>query len=182
MSRLRSEQGFALLELAVGGMLAALTLAALGMFLAGSFENGTFTQGQSATLDDVREVMQKMEKEIRGADSIVWCDNPVGNCLVVGAQTSTGAFRTLRYTKSGTELRREVFNSGLQSYGPPLAMVERVANTASQPVFSCDEGSTLLRVNIDLHVEPTPRSDPNLNVHTSIRPRNFASRAVCPAP
>jgi type II secretory pathway pseudopilin PulG len=182
---LSSDGGFSLIELTVGGMLASIVLGALGTFLMGSFQAGAFTEGQSATLDDVRIVMQKMEKEIRGAESISWARPPcppTGGCIVVGAQTPTGAFRTVRYTHAGTELRREVLDPVTQTYGTAVTMIERVGNSASQPVFACDTQSTLLRVTIDLYIEPTPQSNPNLNVQTTIRPRNFDQKATCPTP
>ncbi len=180
-ARLRCDRGASLPELAVTSMIAAVFLGALGSFAVASFETGAFTEGQSATLNDVRNVMQQLEKETRGADSITWC-SPAGSCLLVGAQTATGGFRTLRYTHVGTELRREIFDPVTATWSAPLTVIERLTNSASKPVFSCDTQATLLRLTIDLYIEPTPQSNPNLHVQTSIRPRNFPSVASCPAP
>jgi type II secretory pathway pseudopilin PulG len=176
--KIRREDGFTLVEMSIAGMVAAVLLAALGTFLINSTNAGAFTQGMSATIDDVRNVMQQIEKETRGADSITWCE-PTGSCLEVGAQTPTGSFQTLRYNHTGTTLTREVFDETEGTWGDPMVTVDRVVNTASQPVFSCDSDTSYLRLTIDLYIEPTPDSDPNLNVQTSIRPRNFMSAALC---
>jgi hypothetical protein len=179
IARLRSDRGTTVAELAVTSMLAALFLGALGTFAMGSFKTGAFTEGQSATLDDVRTVMHKMEKEIRGSDSINWC-SPAGSCVEVGALTATEGFKTIRYTHTSSELFRAEFDPDTNTFGEPMTMIERLTNNAAQPVFACDTQSSLLRVNIDLYIEPTPQSNPNLHVQTSIRPRNFPSVATCP--
>lgn len=178
--RLGPDAGMTIVELSVTGFLASIVLAALGAFLMSSFAAGTLTEGMSSTINDVRNATQSIEKETRGADSITWCE-PKGSCLQVGAQTPTGSFQTLRYSHAGTELLREVFDPVTATWGTPLPVIERLTNTSSQPVFSCDRQTSLLRVTIDLYIEPTPRSDPSLNVQTSIRPRNFPSAANCPA-
>lgn len=176
---LRQEGGFTVAEMAVAGFLGGVVLTTLAVFMVNALETGIFTEGQAATINDARNAMQRIEKEVRGADSIKWCA-PAGGCLEVGAQTPDGGFRTVRYQLVGTELQRQEFDEGAATWGALRTVVERVANDGTQPVFACDTQSTLLRVNVDLHIEPTPQSDPNFNVHTSVRPRNFASKAVCP--
>lgn len=166
-------------ELAVVAMVGGLALTFLAMFVVNSLNTGIFTEGQVATINDARNVLQRIEKEVRGAGSITWCA-PVGSCLELDAQTVDGGFRAVRYRHQGTELQRQEFDEASSTWGALRPVVERVANSGSQPVFACDTQSTLLRVNVDLHIEPTPQSDPNFNVHTSVRPRNFASKAVCP--
>lgn len=178
--KVKRDDGMTLIELAIASLLGAIVLSGLGGFLISSMNAGAFSEGMSATIDDVRNAMQRIEKETRGADSITWCA-PIGNCLVVGAQTPTGSFETLRYTHVSSELRREIFNTSTGTWSEPSTVIERVTNTALQPIFRCDTQTSLLRVIIDLHIEPTPQSDPNLNVQTSIRPRNFPSAAICPA-
>jgi prepilin-type N-terminal cleavage/methylation domain-containing protein len=175
----RDDSGFTLAEMSIAMLIGAMLLAALASFLVNTNNAGIYTQGMSATINDVRNAMQQMEKETRGSDSITWCE-PVGRCLQVGAQTPNGSFQTLRYTHTGTTLEREVFNDGTATWGAPIIIVDRVVNTEAQPVFSCDSETSYLRLTIDLYIEPTPRSDPNLNIQTSIRPRNFLSAANCP--
>jgi len=175
---LRREDGFTLVEMSIAGIVAAILLAALGTFLMNSVSGGAFTQGMSSTIDDVRIVMQQIEKETRGADTIAWCE-PTGSCLEVGAQTPTGSFQTLRYNHTGETLTRQTFNESTAEWSEPLVTVDRVVNAASQPVFSCDSDTSYLRLTVDLHIEPTPNSNPTFNVQTSIRPRNFLSAAVC---
>lgn len=176
---LRRDGGFSLVELAVGSMLATLLLTVVALLLVQSFNTSGFTQGQTSTINDARNAFQRIEKELRGADSIAWC-TPTGACLEVGAQTPDGAFRTVRYTHASGELRREIFDAGTSTWGAPETIIQRVVNTGGQPVFACETATTLLRVTVDLHIEPTPRSDPNYNLHTSFRPRNFPSIATCP--
>jgi type II secretory pathway component PulJ len=177
--RLRDDRGMALMEFIVAGALSMIVLSALGGFLISSMDAGSFTQGQSATLNDARNVMQKIEKETRGAIDISWCATD-GTCLEVTAQTPTSAIEQVRYTYAESQLRRAEYDTDTDTWGEPLAMVERLGNTASQPVFVCDESTTYTRVNIDLYIEPTPQSNPNLNIQTSIRPRNALS-AGCAA-
>lgn len=177
--RLRREDGFTVVELAVGALLASVLLALGGALLVSTYESGAFTEGQVYTLNSARTAMLQIEKEIRGADSIDWCA-PTGSCLTVGAQTPTGQFRTLRYKHSDTEVTREIYDDQTSTWSAPETVLERVANDAPRPVFSCDTQSTLLRVTIDLHIEPTPQSDPSFNVTTTVRPRNFPERADCP--
>lgn len=188
MSRLtsllrRDDSGFTLVEVAVAALLGSVLLIALGGFTIGALKAGSFTHGQSASLNDARAVMLNVEKEARGANKIDWCATD-GSCLEVLAQTPDGAFALVRYTHADHELRRARFNDATDTWGPPVTMIQRVANTASQPVFSntaCDATSiTYQRVVIDLYIEPTPSSDPVLHFHTSFRPRNFPSVAICP--
>lgn len=176
---LKREDGATVAELAVTAAVAGMALTFLSVFLVNSFETGIFAEGQVATINDARNALQRIEKELRGADSITWC-TPTGSCLQVGAQTAQGGFRTVRYRHTATELQRELFDPNASTWSSPQTIVERVTNNGSQPVFACDTQSTLLRVNVDLLIEPTPQSDPNYNVHTSIRPRNFPSKASCP--
>jgi hypothetical protein len=175
----RREDGSTVAELAVTAMVGSIALTFLAGFLISSFRTGVFTEGQVATINDARNAVLRIEKELRGADSITWC-TPTGSCLEVAAQTADGGFRTVRYRHTGTELRREQFQPDTSTWTELQTIVERVVNSGAEPVFACDTQSTLLRVNIDLHIEPTPQSDPNYNVHTSIRPRNFPSKASCP--
>lgn len=175
----RSEDGATVAELAVVSLVGGIALTFLAIFLVNALETGIFTEGQVNTINDARNALQRIEKEIRGADSIVWC-TPTGSCLQVGAQKVDGGFRTVRYRHNGTTLQRQELDDGSGTWGALRPIVERVANSGAQPVFACDTQSTYLRVNVDLHIEPTPQSDPNFNVNTSIRPRNFASIASCP--
>ena len=175
----RSEEGATVAELAVVSLVGGIALTFLAIFMVNALETGIFTEGQVTTINDARNALQRIEKEVRGADSITWCA-PTGSCLEVNAQKADGGFRTVRYQKVDTTLQRQEFNDGNGTWGSLRTIVERVANTGSQPVFACDTQSTYLRVNVDLHIEPTPVSNPNYNVHTSIRPRNFASIASCP--
>jgi type II secretory pathway pseudopilin PulG len=177
--RLRCDRGMTLVEMSVGSALLITVVSAIGGFLISASNSSVITQGHSATLNDVRNAMQQIEKEVRGADALSWCA-PAGSCLQVGAQTPVGGFRTVRYTHSGTVLQRALFDDGTSTWATPQTIIERVANSPSQPVFACDTQSTLLRVTIDLHVEPTPVSNPNLHVQTSVRPRNFPTVASCP--
>ena len=177
--RIRDDRGMALMEFVVAAALGLGVLTALGGFLMSSMNAGSFTQGQSATLNDARNVMQKIEKETRGAVDIDWCATD-GTCLEVVAQTPTSGVQQVRYTYADSSLRRQEFDSDASAWGEPIAMVERLSNTASQPVFVCDNSTTYTRVNIDLYIKPTPKSDPSLNIQTSIRPRGALS-AGCTA-
>lgn len=175
----RSDDGFTVAELSVTALVGGIALTFLAIFMVNSLKTGIFTEGQVSTINDARNVMQGIEKDVRGAEQIIWCA-PVGSCLEVVAQTADGGMRTLRYVHTGTELQRQVFNPDTTTWGALRTVVERVANSGSQPVFACDTQSTFLRVNVDLHIEPTPESNPNFNVNTSVRPRNFGEVASCP--
>jgi hypothetical protein len=176
---LRREDGFTVAELAVTALVGSIALTFLALFLINTFETGAFTDGQATTINDARNAMLRIEKELRGADSITWC-TPTGSCLEIGAQTADGGFRTVRYVHTASALQRQQFNDATSTWSTLQPIVERVVNAGAEPVFACDTQSTLLRVNVDLQIEPTPQSDPNYNVHTSIRPRNFPSKASCP--
>jgi hypothetical protein len=181
----RDDRGTTLVELSVAGLLGGLVLTIMAFFLISSMNTGAFTQGQSETINNVRNAVQRIEKEVRGADSLTWAPSgdcsgyAAGSCVAVGAQNVDTGFRTVRYTHSGTELRRELFNTDTSTWGTPQTIIERVSNDSGQPVFTCDTQVTLLRLTIDLYVEPTPVSNPNFHVQTSIRPRNFPSVAAC---
>jgi type II secretory pathway component PulJ len=183
---LRDESGLTVTEMAVTGLLGSIILATASMFLVNSMNTSIFTQGQSETINNVRNAVQRIEKEVRGADSISWAPagpcsgHPAGACLVVGAQTPNANFITVRYTHVGSELQRAVFNEDASTWRTAQTLIERVANSPSQPVFTCDTQVTLLRVTLDLYVEATPSSDPNFHIQTSLRPRNFPSVASCP--
>lgn len=178
--RLRSDQtGFTLVEVAVAGALGLGVLAVAATFVVTAVRTGLFTDGQVITINDTRTAVERLSKEIRGADSIVWC-TPTSSCIQVGAQTPEGGFRTVRYTRSGENLQREEFDTTTSTWSQPEVLIERVVNEAAQPIFSCDVQSSLLKVNVDLAIQPTPQSDPVLNMNTSVRPRNFPSKATCP--
>ncbi len=202
MRRLLSkDDGFSLVEIVVGAALALTGLALVGGFLINALNISVFAQGQAATLNDVRTVMQQIEKEVRSANSVVFC-GPAGTCLEVGAQAiahepAAGAtpepltIRPIRYTHVGTELLKQMYDFGTSTWSTPVTVIERVANTCviadgdctdvdEEPVFGCDTNSSLLKLTIDMHIEPTPKSNPTLNVQTSVRPRNYPSAATCP--
>lgn len=174
----RSEDGFTIVEVGIAAMLGAVVVVLASTLLVAASRTGAFTQGQSVTINDARNTMQGLERELRGADFIDFCI-PVGSCLRVVAQTPSGNFETLRYTREGSELRRERFDEGSGTWGDPQTIIQRVVNT-ERPVFDCEKTSSYLRVKIDLEIEPTPQSDPNLNMTTIVRPRNFLSSAKCP--
>jgi prepilin-type N-terminal cleavage/methylation domain-containing protein len=184
-NRLASDEGFTLIEMTMAAALMLLALTMVGGFLIGSLRGGAFASGQSATLNNARNTMQLIEKEIRGADAITWAPATpcnaytAGKCIVVGAQNAAGGFRTVRYTLDGTDLNRALFNTGTGLYSTPTTVIQRVVNSSGQPVFGCDTQSSLLKVTINLHIEPTPQSNPNLNLNTTFRPRNYAGTAVC---
>jgi hypothetical protein len=177
---LRREDGWSVAELTVTAFIAGIVLVFLAGFLINTFKTGIFTEGQATTINDARNAMLAMEKELRGADSITWC-TPTGSCLEIGAQTAQGGFRTVRYRHTGTELQRQQYDADTSTWSELQLIINRVVNPDDEPVFACDTQSTLLRVNVDLQIEPTPQSDPNYNVHTSIRPRNFPSKSSCPS-
>lgn len=179
IARLRRDDGFTIVEFLVVAALGLVTLTLLGTLLIGTHRTEHFTAGQTATIDDARLAMQQLVQEIRGADFINWC-TPSGACLEVGARSPQGGFHTVRYARSGSELQRSVYDVGTASWSDPEVVINRVENPAGQPVFACDEQSTLLRVNIDLLITPTPESPPAYSIGTSVRPRNFPSTANCP--
>ncbi len=182
---LRDDRGFSLAELTIGAALGSILVLILGIFLVNSLRTGAFTHGQSETINNVRNAVQQIEKEVRGADSLAWAPSgacsgyAAGRCVTVGAQSPSGVFKTVRYTHAATELRREEFDSGTSTWRPLRTIIARVVNSGAQPVFTCDTQVTLLRLTVDLHIEPTPASNPNFHIQTSIRPRNFASVANC---
>jgi Tfp pilus assembly protein PilV len=180
----RDDSGFSLIEVLVSAMLGMILLVAIGSFLMSAMSASSFTQGQSATLNDARNVLQRIEKESRGANAIDWCE-PVGSCLEIDAQTPTGSFRQIKYAHTGGQLLRSEFDSVAGTWSEALVVIERLKNTSSQPAFSnsaCDaESITLQRVVVDLYIEPTPASNPSLNLQTSFRPRNFPAVASCPS-
>lgn len=174
----REESGFTLVELMIASFIGAAVMAMAGGFVVSAARTGIFAEGQSITINDVRTAVDRMSREIRGSDAIKYCE-PAGSCLQVGAQKATGGFRTVRYTHSGDELKREVQDPDTGEWGTSLIVIERVANGVTQPVFRCDIESSLLKVNIDLRIQPTPHSSPVLNVQTAVSPRNFPSKARC---
>lgn len=177
---LKRDDGLTVAELIVSAAIASIALVFLTGFMINAFRTGIFTEGQAATINSARNAMLRIEKEVRGADSITWC-TPTGSCLEIGAQKADGGFRTVRYRHSSSTLERQQFDPSTSTWSELQPIVERVVNPVAEPVFTCDTQSTLLRVNVDLQIEPTPQSDPNYNVHTSIRPRNFPSKASCPS-
>jgi hypothetical protein len=177
--RLRSDDGMSVMELVVAVTLMLGAVVVIGGFLITMMRGGAFAQGQTVTLNDARNTVQSIEKEVRAADSLVWC-SPAGSCLQIDTQSPSGEPKTVRYTHSGTDLQRATFDEATSSWGSPRTVVERVSNTGSEPLFDCDTTSTLLKVNIDLRLRPTPNSAPNYVLHTSVRPRNFPAVAACP--
>lgn len=177
--RVGSDRGFTVVEMGIAMLIGSIVLALATTLLVVAYRTGSFTQGQSFTLNDARNAMQQIEREVRGADFINWCDAS-GGCLEVGAQTPSGSFETVKYSRSGQQLQRQEYDESSGTWSDPQTVVDRVVNETTEPLFACDTQSSLVRVTVDLQIEPTPRSDPNFNVHTSIRPRNYPERATCP--
>lgn len=177
---MRREDGFTVIEMAVAALIGVALLGLAGTLLVGVQRTGLFAQGQSVTLNDARNAAQEITKKIRSADNIRWCGGGDGSCLRVEGETPTTDVEEVRYTYSSSALWKEVYDPGTDTWSDPQLVVDRVANDSSQPVFACDTQSTYLRVNIDLHIEPTPQSDPQFNVSTSVRPRNYGE-TPCPS-
>ncbi len=175
----RSEEGFTIAEFAIAALLGGVVLALATTLMVGASRTGAFTQGQGVTINEARNAMQGIERELRGADVIDFCTSD-GDCLEVVAQTPSGNFETLRYTHVDTELRRELFDEGSGTWGDPQTSLERVVNETSEPVFQCEKTSSYPRVTVNLEIQPTPQSAPNFNLTTTIRPRNFLSSTKCP--
>lgn len=173
------ESGFTLSEMLVVGLVASIVLTVAGSLLVTAYRTSVFTEGQVVTINDTRNAVEQISKEIRGSDTITWCA-PTGSCLEMGAQTPTGTFRTVRYRHTVDRLERQVFDPATTTWSESQTVIERVSNGAAAPVFKCDVVSSLLRVNVDLRIRPTPQSNPVYNVETSVRPRNFPSKATCP--
>jgi type II secretory pathway component PulJ len=179
LRRRREESGFTVIELGVAGLLGVAVVGLAATVLIVVTRAGNFTQGQGFTLNDARNAMQQMEKEFRGADFVNWCATD-GTCVEVGAQTAAGGFRTVRYLHASESLNRSLLDPDTGTWSDAQPVIERLVNGTDRPVFSCDSGTTLARLTIDLWIMPTPQSNPSLNLQTSIRPRNFPERASCP--
>ncbi len=178
--RLRDEDGgVTVVELVVALTLMLGAAAVIGGFLISMMKGGAFAQGQTVTLNDARNTVQVMEKEVRAAESLVWCA-PAGSCLQIDTQSPSGDPKTVKYTHTGSDLQRSQYDDATSTWGTPQTVVERVSNEAAEPLFDCDTSSTLLKVNIDLHLRPTPNSAPSYVLQTSVRPRNFPAVASCP--
>ena len=173
------ESGITLIEFVVASALTLGAMTLVGGFLVSMYNGGAFAQGQTFTLNDARNTVIAIEKEVRAAESLVWC-SPAGSCLEVDTMTPTGVQQTVKYTHTGTDLQRAVYDPGTSTWGTPQTVVQRVSNAPSDPLFDCDTTSTLLHVTIDLRLRPTPNSAPNYQLRTSVRPRNFPAVASCP--
>ncbi|HVE90934.1 MAG TPA: type II secretion system protein [Actinomycetota bacterium] len=176
---LSDDRGITLVELLVAAAIGLAVSVLAGAGLMSMTKGERFVSSQSQSLDDARLAFQQLTRDIRGADHINWCA-PSGSCLEVGAQTPTGTFHTVRYSHSGTELTRSVYDPVAATWATPRTILQRVANSTTRRVFACDTQSTLLRVNVDLQVLAAPQSGTPLNMYTSIRPRNFPSKSNCP--
>jgi prepilin-type N-terminal cleavage/methylation domain-containing protein len=179
LRRMKPDSGFTLVELLVAAAAGSLLLAGAGNFVVGSMKSQVFTTGQSATVNDTRNATLQIEKEIRAATYIVWCA-PAGSCIEMVTQTPTMQDRTVKYLHSGGQLLRSLYDPPTSTWSEPQSVIDRVANTGAQPVFACDTTSSLLKVTVDLHIRPTPNSDPTYDVLTSVKPRNFSDKASCP--
>lgn len=176
---LRSEEGFTLVELAIAALVGGLMLTLVAGFLIGAQRTGIFAQDQVTSLNEARNAVGSLAKEIRGAERVEICEQD-GGCLELTARTPTGGTETVRYTYADGVLRRELYDDADGTWGPAQSIVDGVANTSSEPVFACDTERTFLRVAIDLRIEPASGSGQRLNARTSARPRNFSPEAVCP--
>jgi hypothetical protein len=173
------ESGMSLVELIVASALLLGALTVVCGFLISMYKGGAFAQGQTFTLNDARNTVIGIEKEVRSAESLVWC-SPAGSCLEIDTMSPTGLEQTVKYTHSGTDLQRAVYDTSTSTWGTPQTIVQRVSNASGEPLFDCDTASTLLHVTIDLRLRPTPNSAPNYQLRTSVRPRNFPAVASCP--
>ena len=174
--RLWSDDGFTISEVMVASLIGAILALSIGVFLVDSMRAGAFTDGESATINDARNAMGLIEKEIRGAGSVTFptpC-TPAGGCLEVLANTPTGGTQDVLYTFSGPALNRQQLDPSTHLWTSPKVVVDRLQNGSTQPVFSCDAQTTLLRITVDLHIAPTPDSNPTYDVSTTIKPRNLS--------
>ena len=92
-------------------------VAIIGGFLITMMKGGAFAQGQTVTLNDARNTVQAIEKEVRSAESLVWCA-PAGSCLRDRHREPVGTQpKTVKYTHTGTDLQRAVFDARNQHVG-----------------------------------------------------------------
>lgn len=173
MPRLRADDGFSVLEMV---LVSALSLLALGMVAAvvvSGLRTTGFTQGQSASLDDARTALGRLQRDVHGALGIQQCSPVSSDCLKLLIQTPAGLQQSVKYVRTANRLERFVLDPGTGTYGNPQRLIERVANDAGTPLFSCLVDSSFLRVNVALVVQPTPARSPTYDLHTSLKPRNY---------
>lgn len=175
----RAERGFTLVEIAIAGLLSSILLALLVGLLTVTYRTSHFTQGQSFTLDDARTSLQQVGRDIQNASYIDWCASG-GTCLELLTWSPTSDLRLIRYTVDVPVLEKAEFDDDTSTWGDPRPVLGRLANPAGQPVFTCDVQTALLRINVDFVIQPTPNYAATYHLHTSVRPRNFPSSAVCP--
>src|SRR5581483_1435004 len=131
--RVTSESGFTLVEMLVAVAASSLLLLGIGNFLVSAMNSQVFTSSESATVNETRNAMQQIEKEIRGANSISWtCGSATGNCLQMDAQKAADGpapnTRTVKYVYASSALTRQVFDSNTSTWGAAQVIISRVAN------------------------------------------------------
>lgn len=172
---LDDERGISLVELSFASALSMLVLGLVTAIVFLGFKTGTFTSAQSFSLDGARVALQKLSRDFQGALGISRCDpsTPLDNCAIVVSQTPSGAQTTVKYERVDTNLRRSIQDPVTLVFGTPEVVSDRVANPVSSPIFSCLTASTLLRVQIDLVIQPMPNNSPTFTLRTTARPRNY---------
>ncbi len=179
LTPLRREEGFTLIEIAIAGLLSSVVLGLVAGLLALTYRTSHFTQGQSFTLDDARTSLQQVARDIQNASHIDWCGT-AGACLELVTWSPTEELRLVRYSVDMPTLEKAEFDADANSWADPRPVLDRLANPPGQPVFTCDLQTALLRINVDFVIQPTPDYAATYHLHTSVRPRNYPSSAICP--
>lgn len=175
--KLRTEDGFSLVELAFASAVSLAVLAALGMTLVSGFRTMLFGSNQSESLDKARLVLNQLQRDLQGSTGYAVCTvtgQPAGSCVHVKVQPPGGGERLVRYRLVGADLYREV-DDGTNTFPSSTVLTDRLANstnTPTTPLFVCNNVGSLLQVSIRMVVQPDPDDGPSYQLETVVRPRN----------
>lgn len=184
--RLRSEEGFSLVELAFVAAFFMLVLGVVSAVLWSALRTTTGAQQESNRLEEARVTLTQLERDVRGTTGNFTgpflCNlpsAPTGFCLQLNIRHPDESTEHVRYRLEGDRLLRDRdCASNFSSCNRTEEMTATLMNRSlspSVPAFGCDDSDASPEISVDLIVGPLQtigNDQGRIHLETTVTPRN----------
>jgi prepilin-type N-terminal cleavage/methylation domain-containing protein len=161
----RDERGFTLIELVIVSALLAIVLVVIFSTLTSAQKSEAFTRGRAQVLEEMRDTMDRMTRELRQATNVV--PTPSDSHIEFDSY-DLGTPVHLTYDATGTALTRQVGTSAQTTLMKGLTTIS---------VFSyVPDATTPQSVTIDLIVKPSNLPNTTVELKSTVELRNIVAQ------